>query len=175
MILLVTALGFISLLATSALGCDKSGPPGKTTDHSTTAAVDSTLQGLVKDGQWELRVDLQARTTGDVKAQKELLPDSAYTPVDVALTFQVLISEGGAKVSIEADQGNYRREGTRKSIVGGRIWYDTEGYWGGRFVIWRTADGLQAEETMYGEGHPILHSYRGPLVRVPAPSSSAGS
>jgi hypothetical protein len=145
------------------------------TDDAAPAAVDRNLQGLIEDGEWELRVDRQALTTGDLKAQKELLPDSAYKPVEVAPTFSVVISEGGAKVSIEADQGGYRVQGTRTSVAGGCIWYDTNAYWGGRFVVWSSADGFQAEETMYGLGHPILHSYRGPLVEVLEPQSSDGA
>jgi hypothetical protein len=143
-----------------------------TTDRTTTDQ-EGDLRLPVADGEWWLRVDRQSRVE-DVKAQSELLPESAYQPVDeVDLTFRVVISGGGTEVFFETYDSNYQVRGTRPSIIDGRIWYDTDAPWGGRFVIWQTPDGLQAEETMYGEGHPILHSYRGKLVKAQPGFSSA--
>ena len=135
------------------------------TDQTTSTAPIRDPQSQIKDGEWELHVDRQSRTE-DAKTQTELLPESAYQSVDVAPTFRIVISEGASKVLIEEAQPGYQVHGTRTTVADGRIWYTTDAPWGGRFVIWQTADGLQAEETIYGTGKPILHSYRGKLVKA---------
>lgn len=136
-----------------------------TDETSTTVTHVTEPANLVEDGQWELLVDRQARTE-NADTKTELLPEGSYEPVEAARVLRVVISDGGAKVLVQGDEGEYRVEGTRRSSDDGRIWYDTDASWGGRVVIWQTADGLQAEETMYGEGHPILHSYRGTLTKA---------
>jgi hypothetical protein len=35
---------------------------------------------------------------------------------------------------------------------------------GGRFVVWSSDGGFEAEYTVYGSGVPIISSERGPLV-----------
>ncbi len=149
------------------------GPIVVITDQTTTSASGtSESAALVADGQWELRVDREARP-GDAKAKTELAPGERIRTRYSSRLLSGWRSPAEAPRSLSKEMGaptGSRARGLR--TAGGRVWYETDAPWGGRFVIWQTADGLQAEETAYGDGHPILHSYRGELVKA---ETGAGS
>jgi hypothetical protein len=111
-----------------------------------------------------------------VRLPSEWLPETAYVQMEDPATFRVLISEGGTRISIEGDWGGlpHAVEGERSSADSERIWYDFDVPAGGRFVIWRNADGLQAEETLYGSGRPMIRSLRGSLARIGESGTDAG-
>jgi len=146
-----------------------------TTGGTSTTAEAEGLLATVTDGVWELRVDRWGRLD-NVRLPSDWLPETAYVQMEDPTTFQVVISEGGTRVSIEGDWGVHHHtvEGERSSADSDRIWYDFDISAGGRFVIWQTADGLQAEETIYGSGRPMLRSLRGSLVKTGATEINTG-
>ncbi len=152
------------------------------------------LVETVTDGTWELRVDRQARLS-DVQLPTDELPETAYVPMENPPVWRVLISEDGARISVEANPADLGAPadpaeaadevapadplgatgaaasqtaipGRRTSSDGDRLWYDLDTFTGGRFVIWQTPEGLQAEMTLYGSGLPIISSVRGRLVEI---------
>jgi hypothetical protein len=158
---------------TEALGpATSAGLQTTTTTVSTTTTIvqRTTTISITSDddlgdltGGWEFLVDRQGGTK-DHREAPQFLPESYYHATDYRPTFHVVISDGGTKISLDGELGgsHYALEGVRTPTSDGRIWYEFDM---GRFVIWRTTDGLQAEETAYGSGRPIIHSYRGKLVR----------
>ena len=135
------------------------------TNQTTTTTGPGDLQAQITDGPWELRADRQ-RGSADTTQTFGLLPESSYQPIANGPTFNVVFSEGGTKVSVTAnlEEGSFTAQGKRTSTDEGRLWYEMDSFAGGRFVIWGTATGLEAEETTYGSGVPIIHSFRGKLV-----------
>jgi hypothetical protein len=141
------------------------------TDAPLTSTADSPdLATLDLDGEWTLRVDRQLQTDG-VSFPSDPLPESAYRLTESTRALRVVISEKGAKVLIEGDGDGYPIHGTRTSTSSDRLSYETDSFAGGRFAIWRSATGLQAEETMFGSGVPIIHSYRGRFAKATEPAT----
>ena len=88
-----------------------------------------------------------------------------YQPVSNAAAHDLLVSNSWRQVSI----GTAPRLGTAAKGTRGSLRYEltTGTVAGGRFVVWSTARGLEAELTLYGSGIPIVSSERGRLVRKP--------
>jgi hypothetical protein len=161
-------------------GCDSDGDPSTTTTSgqatassinpvsSTSASTEpSTTEPLVMDGVWELRID-RSGGSDDPEEAFNFLPEAYYHPIEDGHVYRVLVSEQGARVSIEGTWAAAQIvvKGERTSTTDGRTLYglnDLAG--GGRFVVWRAAEGLQGEFTVYGSGMPILSSERGALIR----------
>ena len=139
------------------------------TNQTTSTAGPGNPQAQINDGAWELRVDRQGGTE-DANVAFSLLPESSYHPIENGPTYRVVFSEGGARVSVTAQLGDaaFAAQGKRTSTDDGRLWYEMDSFAGGRFVVWDSAAGLQAEETTYGSGVPIIHSFRGELVKAAA-------
>jgi hypothetical protein len=119
------------------------------------------------DGVWELRID-RSGGSDDPEEAFNFLPEAYYHPIEDGHVYRVLVSEQGARVSIEGTWAAAQIvvKGERTSTTDGRTLYglnDLAG--GGRFVVWRAAEGLQGEFTVYGSGMPILSSERGALIR----------
>jgi hypothetical protein len=75
----------------------------------------------------------------------------------------VTVSEDVSRVSIGAEPWIGELTSDDASTLAFNL---TDGtFAGGRFVVWSTAQGLQAELTLYGSGVPITQSERGTLVR----------
>ena len=90
------------------------------------------------------------------------LDEEDYRPVDDGPRHAVEVSADGARVEV----GENPMVGERKDAGATRIAYDlSEGLFaGGRFVVWETEEGLEAELTIYGSGRPIVQSERGRIV-----------
>ena len=144
-------------------------PPGQTTTSAT--AVD--LQSELRDGAWELRVDRRALHLEDVHLPSDAIPESIYANIDGSMLFTVILSADGASVTVVPDDtaagagDALGTAGLRETVSPDKIEYNLDRMAGGRFIIWRTEDGLQGEYTQYGSGVPIVASYRGRFVKVP--------
>lgn len=130
---------------------------------------------VVGDGAYDLRIDRKGGSEDPTKAF-EFLPEARYQPIENGPTYRVVISEQGSRVSVEGKRGTTHQiavRGKRTSTTDEQVWYElTNAFAGGRFVVWRSADGWQAELTLYGSGRPIIFSERGALVRDTSLSSS---
>lgn len=93
----------------------------------------------------------------------KLLDEKDYEPVEDGANYPVAVSDGWRHVSV----GGKPLLGESKADATGALWYDlSEGtFAGGRFRVWATPSGLQAERTLYGSGVPIVLSERGVLSR----------
>jgi hypothetical protein len=143
--------------------------PGQTTTSATTVDLQSELH----DGHWELRVDRRAVHLENVHLPSDALPESIYANIDGSMLFTVVLSAGGASITVVPDDtasvagDALGTAGVRETVSPDKIEYNLESMAGGRFIIWRTEDGLQGEYTQYGSGVPIVASYRGRFVKVP--------
>ena len=118
------------------------------------------------DGSWQMKVDRRwnhAPTSGQFPL--DLLDEKDYEPVEDGPTYRVVVSDGWRHVSV----GSEPLLGESQPDTDGSLWYDlSEGtFAGGRFRIWTTPNGLQAERTLYGSGVPIVISERGSLTPIP--------
>lgn len=178
-LLLAAAVGIGVWKVAGYLGEDKAiilitDPPISPADGGTVSTLEDPQQAgmtmlldMITDGVWEFRVDRSGRVA-EAHLPSDWLPETAYKPMEDPPTFRVVVSENGARVSVEEDWAStpHVAHYERVSVDAGRIWYDLDPVAMGRFVIWPTADGLQAEETLYGSGLPMLRSVRGSLVKV---------
>jgi hypothetical protein len=116
------------------------------------------------DGTWRLQAD--RRWGGDFAAaptSSTPLDEADYEPLDEAKTYDVTI--GGRWQFAQIGDTPWAAE-FRESAAGQLHYELTDGaFAGGRFLIWSTAAGLEAEITLYGSGVPISLSERGRLVR----------
>ena len=116
------------------------------------------------DGPWELRVDRAwIRLNDSVAFPSDEMTEADYQPVSGGPTYPIVVSDRSSRVAI----GSPPLEGFRTSVATKGIAYDLrEGtFAGGRFVVWSSNRGLQAELTIYGSGRPIVKSERGALAR----------
>jgi hypothetical protein len=123
----------------------------------------------IEDGTWDLRIDRQGDSE-DAEDTFGFLPETSYHPVEDGPTYRVAVSEEGTRVSFGGGRTTYDAvvSGKQTSTADGRLTYDLTGLFaGGRFVVWKNAEGLQGEFTIYGSGRPIISSERGRLVRAP--------
>jgi hypothetical protein len=130
---------------------------------------DATLSAHFVDGRWLLRTDRAC--FGDEVTNPSLaqIPEADYRPLSKGPTYPIVVSKAGSLVEI----GGTRRLAVHPPMKGSRsasgdsIVFDLqEGtFAGGRFVVWSTKQGLQAELTIYGSGVPIISSERGALLR----------
>jgi hypothetical protein len=158
-LLLVGVLGI-------GLACDRQTTPTSSTVASSTTA---DVRGQIEDGNWDLKIDRAGRSE-DPEEAFTFLPETYYHATEGGPTYHVVISLGGAQASIEgelADDTHFVVKGKRTSTADGHLWYELDGFAGGRFVVWSTAEGLEGELTWYGSGMPILFSHRGRLAEVP--------
>jgi hypothetical protein len=139
------------------------------TNQTTSTVGAGDLRAQVTDGAWELQADRQGGSD-DATQAFAFLPESDYHAIENGPAYTVVFSNGGAKISVTAKLGSedFAAQGKRKSTDDGRLWYEMDSFAGGRFVVWSTASGLQAEETTYGSGVPIVHSFRGKLTKAAA-------
>jgi len=138
-----------------------SSPPGF--DH---VAQDRPVASLnqLGDGPWELRIDRAWIRLDDSAAfPSDQMTEADYQPVSGGPTYPIVVSDRSSHVSI----GSPPLEGFRTSVATKGIAYDLrEGtFAGGRFVVWSSDRGLEAELTIYGSGRPIVKSERGALAR----------
>jgi hypothetical protein len=89
------------------------------------------------------------------------LSESDYVETDDGAAYEVAFSVDDTRVEI----GETPLVGTLSADDNERLYFDLqEGtFAGGRFVVWATDGGLEAELTIYGSGVPIIKSERGPL------------
>ena len=113
------------------------------------------------DGAWVLVVDRALRDgRGTAGFPSTPLSESDFAPAAGNTTYQVDVSEQGARIVINATLA----PATPGSGKGNQI---VEGsFAGGRFVASQISGDLQGELTTYGSGRPVLRSERGPLRQV---------
>jgi len=124
-----------------------------------------TDQGFA-EGKWEMQVDRAwDHDLADVQFPSDSLDEDDYQPVSNGTVYPVVASAGAASVSI----GEAPLLGELVASTAGTWTYDLSAgtFAGGRFVVWATLHGLQAELTIYGSGVPIVSSERGALLPVP--------
>jgi hypothetical protein len=172
------AIGVAGWQAAAHLGGDQSVvviTDRPTSTGSTGTMVPADLRAQFADGTWEFRADRQA-DLGAVQLPSDELSEQDYRPIEDRPAFAVVVSDGGAKISIKGmlRETQLSAEGSRGSNTSARIQYDLDTFAGGRFVVWKAGDGLRAEFTQYGSGLPIILSYRGSLVRTTATQSFDG-
>jgi hypothetical protein len=119
-----------------------------------------------EDGPWRLEVD--RRWQGDparIGAPSMELMEGDYAPVTGVAAHAIVVSKRLREVSI----GTAPWRGTIAQGSPGSLRYElsTGTFAGGRWIVWNTARGLEAELTLYGSGVPIVSSERGRLVRAP--------
>jgi hypothetical protein len=154
--LVVTAVGCAP--AAAELGASASTGVKTDPDMSQGAAQADALG----DGTWTLRVDREwDRVSGNIRHPSDPLEEADYRPVTDGSTYPVTVTDAVAIVSVGAPPMSGARDMGRDD----RYYYDlTEGaFAGGRFVVWVSDGGLQAELTIYGSGVPIVRSERGSL------------
>jgi len=127
--------------------------------------ISSVLTSFVA-GSWDLRVDRAwSGVAGNVQFPSDPLDESAYEAVVGGPTHRVVVSDGGRQVVIGKTPLQGQRTRATDSVVEYSLSADTfEAPAGGRFVVWRSTDGLQGELTFYGSGRPIVKSERGSMV-----------
>lgn len=174
-VVIAAGIGIGSWQAATHLGGDRSvvvitDRPTSTDATGTTVLAD--LRARLTDGGWEFRADRRS-TLEDVHLPSDELSEEDYLPFERGPRLTVTMSDGGSRVSIAGEMGEAIRSfaGTRKSATADRVIYDLDAFAGGRFVVWRQDDGLQAELTLYGSGVPVIASYRGSLEPAPASES----
>ncbi len=116
------------------------------------------------DGSWEMHVDRKLKgLPGDVQFPTDPLDEEDYEPVDDGPVYPIVVSGDGKFVAV----GETPLVGTL--VPGGpgewMFTLDEGTFAGGRFVVWSTDAGLQAELTIYGSGVPMVSSERGALVK----------
>jgi hypothetical protein len=146
------------LLAVAACSASEAPAPS---DYSTSST--GGAQGMLEDGIYQFRVDrvLESTVPGP---PTELLAESLYVPLGQAAVIRVVVSSGGAQVSLDWDARDLHlvSQSRRPDDGQGHIWYELPM---GRFVVWTTAEGLQGEFSEYGSGVNYIVSVRGLLVR----------
>jgi hypothetical protein len=118
------------------------------------------------DGPWELRIDRAwMRLYDSVLVPSDQLAEADYQSVSRGPTYRVVISDQTSRVTI----GSPPLQGSRTTVATNGIVYELSEntFAGGRFVVWSSNQGLQAELTIYGSGRPIVRSERGTLARRP--------
>jgi hypothetical protein len=163
-----------ALLSASATACAHAEPHATARDAAVAdgathndAAIDpaEVLRGLV-DGSWVFSVDRAwDGVSGHIVFPSDSLTDDDYKPTDQSPTYAVVLSEAGAHIMV----GTTPFIGQRTSASSARLVFElSQGtFAGGRFVVWRQSNALQAELTIYGSGRPIVQSERGRLVAQP--------
>lgn len=155
----VGQIALIVALGTALGGCDKAQPAPASGDASTPVL---TLQDFA-DGSWTLRVDRRYQADENSSTlPTDSLAEESYQAT-TAHDYSVSVSEDVSRVTI----GTEPWVGELTSDEASSLTFNlTDGtFAGGRFVVWSTAQGLQAELTLYGSGVPIAQSERGSLVR----------
>jgi hypothetical protein len=125
-----------------------------------------TASSSFSDGAWQLQVD--RHWNGDLAGvlfPEMALDEDDYEPVADAAPYDMLVSDGWHFVSI----GTAPSLGELSAGATSTLHYElTKGtFAGGRFLVWVTPNGLEAELTIYGSGVPIISSERGRLIRKP--------
>jgi hypothetical protein len=132
------------------------------------------------DGAWVLVVDRTLRDgSGTAGLPSTPRSESDFAPATGNTTYQVDVSEQGARIVINATLAPATPgsgKGTQIVHLVGRLESATPdsqtyqivagSFAGGRFVASRISGGLQGELTTYGSGRPVLRSERGPLRQV---------
>jgi hypothetical protein len=151
----------LAVLGVALCACDKAQPAPASGDASTPAL---TLQDF-SDGSWTLRVDRRHEPGSDSSTlPTDPLDEESYHST-TARDYLVSVSEDASRVSIGTEPWVGELTADSESSFTFNL---TDGtFAGGRFVVWSTAQGLQAELTLYGSGVPIAQSERGSLVRSP--------
>lgn len=146
--------------ATNAAG--RSGAASESTAGKRSPRSDATTLADFRDGNWTLTVDRAwDGVSGNIHTPSDSFSEDDYKLTEPT-TYAVVVSKSGAAVNIGAMPWG----GTRKTASDQDISFElSEGtFAGGRFVVWKAIDSLQAELTMYGSGRPIVKSERGPLT-----------
>jgi hypothetical protein len=105
------------------------------------------------------------RLDDTVFSPSDQLAEADYQRVSGGPTYPIVVSDRSLRVAI----GSPPLEGSRTTVATKGIVYELrEGtFAGGRFVVWASNQGLQAELTIYGSGRPIVRSERGTLAQRP--------
>lgn len=115
------------------------------------------------DGNWRLAVNRAwPPSSGGVQLPTDELPESAYSPITNGTSYAVAVSSNW----LNAKVGSTPYAGSLEASRDGKLHYSLGAgtFAGGRFVVWRGTDGLEAELTLYGSGVPIVSSERGTLT-----------
>lgn len=122
-------------------------------------------------GTWYLKVDRAwDGTTGAPQFPSDALDEAAYKAVSTPRVYRVVVSDGGQLVTLRITDADTTLQAQRAKVTATVLQYDlpftglSAGGTGGRFLVWSTANGLQAELTLYGSGVPITQSERGVLL-----------
>jgi hypothetical protein len=132
---------------------------------STDASIAAASDAGFSDGAWQLQVDRHWNRDLPGVFPEMALDEDNYEPVTGATSYDVLVSDGWHSVSI----GTAAWLGELSAGASSTLHYElTKGtFAGGRFLVWVTPNGLEAELTIYGSGVPIISSERGRLIRKP--------
>ena len=118
-------------------------------------------------GDWLWRVDREWDPSSGTPTQPgDELPDADYQSLVAVIPYDVQVSPDWLTVVVTAEDG-VSFDGAVTPTTDGRLVYDLSDatFAGGRFIIWSSAAGLQAELTLFGSGVPIVESRRGGLIR----------
>ncbi len=90
------------------------------------------------------------------------LKKSDYKETNDGAHYEIIISQDGQTVTIGSDpiQGQKTDDGNGSK----KFELDEGTFAGGRFMVWKNKNNLEAELTIYGSGVPIFKSERGLLV-----------
>jgi hypothetical protein len=116
------------------------------------------------DGAWVLKVDREwDGMSGNIQFPTDTFSEGDYKAVAQPSSYAVVVSKSGTAVSIGSTpfMGSRTSTASAESITF-ELSQGTTG--GGRFVVWKGSDSLQAELTLYGSGRPIVKSERGWLA-----------
>ena len=97
----------------------------------------------------------------DVQFSSDDLQESDYEERDEGTAYNVTFSEDGQTIII--DQGSVHGQRTNNGFESLNYELGEGTFAGGRFIVWISNGGFEAELTIYGSGIPITKSERGYL------------
>jgi hypothetical protein len=150
----VVRLSVIALALLVIVSCAGKSPNPSQPNTPTLVSFTSATWNLKVDRAWDGQ-------TGAPQFPSDTIADSAYKAVSGGPVYQVVASAGGQQVTI-AGTVQARRVKATDTVVQYDVYQAA--FAGGRFVVWSSSEGLQAEFTIYGSGVPITSSERGLLV-----------
>lgn len=118
---------------------------------------------LLKGGDYILKVD-RVSTAPNVQFPWDSLYESYYTVINEDIKHEVTFTEDGKMISIKP--GPVSGEKTKDGEIS-KYYELVDGLFaGGRFIIWKNNEKIEAEYTIYGSGLPIIKSERGKLELI---------
>jgi hypothetical protein len=128
---------------------------------------DSELRHAFHDGVWLLTVSRALRpgsSTSLVGVPTDPLSEADFAPVDGGARYRLVVSEDAARIEVvESQMVAWLEQATAERLIYGLV---DGAFAGGRIMVWREPNGIQAELTIYGSGVPVVRSERGSVRTV---------